>query len=431
MQENAGQITGKRAVLFTNDMWSSALSEIRLKAPLQACGFAVEQGNDYDRLLVKDLSTVDFVVIQRDFPLYLDNFFHVLEQVREHNLPLVYEIDDNLFDLPADHPDQQRGCYSSRFAPMLAAISAANVVTTSTEPLAEFLRAFHSNVQVLPNCLIDEFWRMYPAQRKEEREEVVVGYIGGTTHAADLKMIAGALSSIGRQYGGKIKFKFFGARPPGEILGHPKVEWQPVIAAYREYAAAFQNQDMDILVAPLVDNSFSRAKSHVKFLEYSTLGAPGIYSNVTPYNGIVAHGENGFLASTTDEWIEYLQKLISSPDLRYRAGQNAQDTVRRGWLLSDRAGIWLETYNTALAGMTTPAYPANRNEALRKILSTQINQINRLLEREKHLAEMERLLNEKERALHEMLNSTSWKITDPLRRLTDGMRKIKNNLIRR
>jgi hypothetical protein len=209
------------------------------------------------------------------------------------------------------------------------------------------------------------------------------------------------------------------------------VEWQPVIAAYREYAAAFQNQDMDILVAPLVDNSFSRAKSHVKFLEYSTLGAPGIYSNVTPYNGIVAHGENGFLASTTDEWIEYLQKLISSPDLRYRAGQNAQDTVRRGWLLSDRAGIWLETYNTALAGMTTPAYPANRNEALRKILSTQINQINRLLEREKHLAEMERLLNEKERALHEMLNSTSWKITDPLRRLTDGMRKIKNNLIRR
>lgn len=434
MQENANNFPGKNVICFTNDSWSSALSEIRLKAPLQACGFNVVQGNDFDKLLVDDLSKADFIVIQRDFPIYLDIFFHILKQIKKYNLPLIYEIDDHLFDLPQDHPDQQMGCYSSRFTPMLLAICTADMVTASTEPLAKFLRAFNSNVKVLQNCLIDKYWRLSPIKKnKNAQEDVVIGYIGGTTHAADLKMIAGALQSIGQQHGRRIKFKFWGAKPPEEILSHPKVDWQPVVASYQEYALAFQSQDIDILIAPLIDNSFSQSKSHLKFLEYSTLGIPGIYSDVTPYRNIVKHGENGFLASSDEEWVECLQNLISSPDLRYRISQNAQDTVKRDWLLSERANRWSNSYNNVRAGplksqVDLDAPSITQNDILHKILSLQADQIGKLVEKERILVERERLLAEKEWLLHEIINSSSWRITDPFRRFADEIRKIKQKI---
>lgn len=435
MQENTNDIPGKNVVCFTNDSWSSALSEIRLKAPLQECGFNVVQGNDFGKLLIDDLSKADFIVIQRDFPIYLDIFFHILKQVKKYNLPLIYEIDDHLFDLPQDHPDQQIGCYSSRFTPMLWAICTADMVTASTEPLAKFLRAFNSNVQVLQNCLIDKYWRLSPIKRnKNAQEDVVIGYVGGTTHAADLKMIVEALQSIGQQYGNRVKFKFWGAKPPEEILSHPRVDWQPVVASYQEYALAFQSQDIDILVAPLINNSFSQSKSNLKFLEYSTLGVPGIYSDVTPYRNIVKHGENGFLASSVEEWVECLQNLISSPDLRYRMSQNAQDTVKRDWLMSERAYRWSESYNNVRAGPLKSRVDSDdssltQDGILHKILSLQADQIGKLVEKERILAERERLPAEKDRLLQEIYNSSSWRITGPFRWFADKIRKIKQKTI--
>ena len=440
MRENVDDFSGKNVVCFINDLWSSALSEVRLKAPLQECGFNVIQGNDFGKLLIDDLSKADFIVIQRDFPIYLDIFFHILKQIKKYNLPLIYEIDDHLFDLPQDHPDQQLGCYSSRFTPMLLAICNADMVTASTEPLANFLRAFNSNVHVLQNYLIDKYWRLSTAKKERNTQEIVVGYIGGTTHAADLEMIVKAFQSIGQQYGDRVKFKFWGARPPDETLSHPKVDWQPVVASYQEYALTFQSQDIDILVAPLIDNPFSQSKSHLKFLEYSTLGIPGIYSDVTPYRNIVKHGENGFLASSVEEWVDCLQKLISSPDLRYRMSQNALDTVKRNWLLSENAYRWSQLYNNVQSRTLKSQVPLDgvsltRDDVLYKIFSLQSDQIGKLVKKERLLEEKEQLLETKERLLqekdwmfHEIINSSSWKMTSPFRWLAHEVRKLKQKI---
>ena len=423
-------LSGKTAVCFTNDLWSSALTELRLKAPLEQSGFHVVQGNDFDKLLVEDLSKADFVVIQRDFPLYIDNFFHVLKQVKLNKLPLVYDIDDNLFELPADHKDQDH--YSGRYVPMLWAIWNADMVTVSTEALAGFLMPFNNKIHVLKNYLVDKYWHFSPVKRdKDERDGVVIGYIGGTTHAADLKMIAEALRLIGQEYGSMVRFKFWGALPPQEILNHPYVDWQPVVSDYQEYATAFQTQDIDILIAPLIDSPFSQSKSHVKFLEYSTLGVPGVYSNVTPYQHVVTHGENGFLAASQDEWIQCLRSLISSPSLRSRLAQNAQEAVKRDWLLSKNAHKWSELYCDLSAdgaeGYNDSSKPSEAMDAaLRNILSVQAIQIEKLLVQKRGLAEMEQLvqslsaqLAEKDSQLSAIYNSSAWRMIQPLRRMLE------------
>jgi glycosyltransferase involved in cell wall biosynthesis len=428
---------GKTVVCFTNDLWSSPLTELRVKAPLEECGFHVVQGNAFDKLMVNDLSKADFVVIQRDFPLYIDKFFYVLNQVRINKIPLVYDIDDNLFELPANHKDHDH--YSGRYAPVLWAIWNADMVTTSTEPLAEFLLPFNKNIHVLKNCLVDKYWQFSPVKSgHSENDAVVIGYVGGTTHEVDLNMIVSALKFIGQQHGSKVQFKFWGAHPPQEMLNHPYVKWQPVVVDYQEYAVAFQSQDIDILIAPLADSPFARSKSHIKFLEYSTLGVPGVYSNVTPYQQVVTHGENGFLATSSEEWIGCLQNLISSPNLRSHLAYHAQQTVKRDWLLSKNADHWLSLYNELYVVGSKNYGDTNKSlaaidSALCNILSIQSTQIEKLLNNKKSLMEMEQLVQslsaqltekgyqlvDKDAQLSAIYHSFAWRMIQPLRRLLE------------
>ena len=454
----------KKVVCFSNDIWSSALCEVRLKAPLEAAGFQVIEGNDYQKPLIENLAGVDYVVIQRDFPQYIDLFFHILEETKKYKIPLIYEIDDLLFNLPENHPLEQTGCYSSRLMPMLTAICKADLITASTEPLANFLRSFNSNVQVLSNYLIDNYWNFFPIKEiKKQEDHVVIGYIGGHTHAPDITMIMTALMEIGQQFGQKVSFKFWGLEPPEVLSSHFKVEWQPPVASYQEYAATFGSQDIDIFIAPLEDNLFTQSKSNLKFLEYSTLGVPGVYSKVKPFEEVIKHGENGFLASSDQEWIECLRTLISYPDVRNQIAQKAQQTVRKDFLLSDHAGKWSKTYNKIRIKSSKSKFLNNdilmaQDGLLQKIYSSQIAQSDRLqtqieekeilqielekqemlqieLEKQEMLQiELEKQeilqieLEKKEQILQSVLNSKSWTLTKPLRFIARKIQKTKKEL---
>src|SRR5690606_14753256 len=98
--------------------------------------------------------------------------------------------------------------------------------------------------------------------------------------------------------------------------------------------------EFDFVIAPLADNLFNRCKSGLKFLEYSAIGAPGVYSKLPPYEDIVIDGVTGFLAGTETEWIEKLTRLIEEPELRQNMAVAAQQTVQERWLLSQNITSW-------------------------------------------------------------------------------------------
>jgi hypothetical protein len=173
----------------------------------------------------------------------------------------------------------------------------------------------------------------------------VIGYMGGQTHAADLLMVTSVLRRILDEFSGQVTLRFWGASPPAELGDHPTVEWLPLeISDYPEFARYFSTQACDIAIAPLVDNPFNQAKSAIKFLEYSALGMPGVYSRLDPYQGLVAHGENGLLAYNEQEWFDALRRLIVDPALRTRIAHSAQQTIRASWLLSQHAHEWPQAY---------------------------------------------------------------------------------------
>jgi GT2 family glycosyltransferase len=95
-------------------------------------------------------------------------------------------------------------------------------------------------------------------------------------------------------------------------------------------------------------------------LENSALGLPGVYSKVSPFEGIVKHGENGLLATSLHDWKENLSLLIEDPGLRREIATRAQQTLQEGWLLSQNGANLQAYYQNILTGKqsaSVPAYP--------------------------------------------------------------------------
>jgi glycosyltransferase involved in cell wall biosynthesis len=84
---------------------------------------------------------------------------------------------------------------------------------------------------------------------------------------------------------------------------------------------------VDIGIMPLPENRWTKGKCGLKALQYMALGVPVVCSPVGVNSEIIQDEKNGFLASTEEEWLERLTRLLHSADLRSRVGLAGRATV--------------------------------------------------------------------------------------------------------
>jgi len=245
---------------------------------------------------------------------------------------LVYEIDDDVFSV--DTVNWMAHRVYSKPLPQDAVIHAAEVadlVTVTTEPLAEVMRQFNQNVAVLPNHVPAGILEI----ERPCRKKLVVGWAGGASHASDIAMIAPQV-------------RRFLDRHPAELhlIGTDYTEtfrrparftrWDPDLMAY------YANIDFDIGLCPLTGTKFDASKSHIKALECAALGIPVIASDVEAYRDFVIDGVTGFLVKREHEWFNRLRDLANDAHLREDMGRKAREhaanwTIDRGWTLWQHA----------------------------------------------------------------------------------------------
>ena len=341
-------------VVYASNGWNTSLGVLRIVGPFETSGINLIKGNMGDVAYPELVSQADIVLFQRDYPRYTIVYERILQLARAQGKPVVFDQDDLLLNLPEDHPDRLVYYYTDAVLPMLKAIAEVDLVTASTLPLCECLRQFTPNVRLLPNYLDDRLWRFIPPRSpKSDRSALVITYMGSESHTPDLQIITPVLLNLLRRYGNRVRLDILGVPLTPELVSHPNVVFAPLKSViYEEFTNYSLSQEYDIAIAPLGDNLFNRCKSGIKFLEYSALGIPGVYSRIDPYFGLVENGVNGYLASTLDEWEEYLIQLIENPDLRFEMAQKAQETVKRDWLLSQHAHQWSDVYSNLLLTTT-------------------------------------------------------------------------------
>ncbi|MEM8531566.1 MAG: glycosyltransferase [Chloroflexota bacterium] len=158
---------------------------------------------------------------------------------------------------------------------------------------------------------------------------IVIGYFSGyaQVHNEDLASIGPALCTILDTYPHTI-LRIYGDVTLMGPLSHPSY------ATRVEQCGAVDWQDLpkhiaqvDINIAPLIDNPYRRSKSAIKYLEAAIVKVPTIASRLDPYHHTISHGATGMLAMTIDEWTENLTYLINNAEARQLLGMAAYENA--------------------------------------------------------------------------------------------------------
>lgn len=249
----------------------------------------------------------------------------VMQGLREcYGKPVVVEMDDNVLSVPTYNAAATSYGPNTEIRKMaVAQIREADALIVSTPYLKEIYSEFNDNIYVMPNSIDFETWGK--AQMGKNKGKITIGWMGGGTHNDDLALVLPAIKTLTEKYP-NVEFYFLhGASPEVRKLKGVRInnKWER-IDKYHKYIA---KAGFDIGLAPLVDNAFNRAKSNLRWLEYSALGIPCVASNVGHFAETIRNGVDGLLCDTPEDFAKNLEALIVDKSKRRALGQAAKARV--------------------------------------------------------------------------------------------------------
>ena len=229
-------------VVFAADLWVHVCPVVRIAGPAQLGNITVLHGNYWESGEIKinadKVSEADVILIQRNFPQYTEAYEAIVAAANRLKIPVVYELDDLLTELPVYHPDYLH--FRKTRAACLNAAVQADAVIVSTPTLQRYLQQFNPNVYIFPNYFQDQ---LLPAKIESDplpEDKVVIGFMGGHSHIPDIEMVGSLLVTLVKRYEGKLTLRFWGVPPPSFAQDLPGIEIiNPYLVDYAEFMAYF------------------------------------------------------------------------------------------------------------------------------------------------------------------------------------------------
>jgi hypothetical protein len=297
------------------------------------------------------ISWADVVVFNRHYDVEDDVLRSMIEYAKNQGKRIVYETDDLLEAPECSHPMYRSIRRHISQIRMLA--GEADVCTTTGSDLKEKLLHYNHNVVTLPYCIDRKRWK----RRRGQNDKVRVGWQGRGSHPEDLLLLLDVIRDLQREM--DFEFIVFGLSPmkwdmytatlrerhekvssedPESAGWYSKimlldeklkgVKWhhEPFVP-FDDYNRRLSKINLDVGLCPLVDMSFSRSKSVLKFYEYAMVGTATLASDVPPYRGKVSY----IAKNTYSKWKTQLSLLVGDEDLRRSVAEE-----QRKWVLTHR-----------------------------------------------------------------------------------------------
>jgi glycosyltransferase involved in cell wall biosynthesis len=309
-----------------------------------------------------------------------------IKYLQSIGIVVIMDIDD--YWLPTkEHPIQQIILQNKIHEKIIANIKVSDYITTTTEIFANEIRKYNKNVIVLPNA-IDP----YEGQFNEPTlpsEKIRVGWLGGSSHLHDLKLLDGMVSKLS-PIQDKLQYYVCGFDTRGSVteinqqtgqktqrpITPSETVWvkyeeiftnkyKIITPNYKEYLDTFvegyyPNVDkenyvrvwtrpvnsyaknyskFDISLAPIQNHIFNRMKSQLKVIEAGFYKKALIASNVGPYTIDLKHAldkgqftdGNALLVNENNnhsDWAKYVKKLVDNPNFITDIGERLYETVK-------------------------------------------------------------------------------------------------------
>jgi len=297
---------------------------------------------------LRDISRFDVVFIYREvFPIGPALVERLLTM--GDRPPVVFDFDDAIF-LPSVS-EANRVIGALKLPQKVATIiGRSRHVIAGNEYLADYARRFNPAVSVIPTSVDTDVYM--PAPPRAERETPVVGWIGSPTTAPYIRNLAPVLQRVNERHPFTLRISGL-----GEPLVIPGIDVDNVPWSLVDEVALFNG--CDVGVYPLADDEWSKGKCGFKAIEFMACGVPVVAAAVGVNREIIEDGANGFLASTDDEWVDKLGRLLADAGLRRRFGETGRRTIETRYSLHEHAPILAAT----LRGVVERERRENRKSA--------------------------------------------------------------------
>jgi glycosyltransferase involved in cell wall biosynthesis len=295
---------------------------------------------------------------------YWGCYIEFINKYRNQGSLIVYDIDDLVFDvnmLPYIDgynylKEEEKKGYINGMNAYREFIMNSDMCTTTTEFLANKIRALGKDCYIVPNSLEPAIVNNFSIRKIRDRiGKFTIGYYSGTkTHQKDFAVVAPALVKFMNDYR-DIHF-----RAVGEIDLSPWPElckWQlwgengemPRITnvSLMPHETMIKDQlTCDVIIAPLeYDNPFCEAKSELKFFEASLVGVPFIGVKNLTFREATLDGKYGHLANNETEWRDAFEDVYLNYSNALLRARRASNYVRQKYSMDAVTEKAVDSYN--------------------------------------------------------------------------------------
>ena len=302
-----------------------------LQVDITSAGVDIERLRDYDTIFVQRI---------HDWEGY-----YLLARLKEMGKKVVYDLDDDIFNIPAENPASR---LIGRDAQMAAAscMKLADVVTVTTDVLQGVVRNATEGAEavIIPNGVdMDDGWVATPFTGCQDKWKRIF-WQGGESHAEDWKECADAVDAIMGERK-DVRVTILGFLPPAVRILMKKSCWKERVeflefSDIETYLKIAKHVRAEVGIAPLQDTLFNRAKSPIKFIEYAAMGIPTVASNVLPYSDVIDDGNDGYLVKDSEGWFNALTLCLDDKRKRLGVIEAARRKVRAEYEIKGMAGLW-------------------------------------------------------------------------------------------
>jgi len=263
-------------------------------------------------------SEYDAVLVHREAALIGPAWSERLARARQPRL--VYDFDDAVW-VPYVSPTNRYLSYLKFPGKTRALCRMSSLVLVGNAYLAEWARQHNSSVHVVPSTVTLREYRVKPQALRAG--DPVIGWTGSHSSIQYLRSLGPALARLRQRHAFRLV-----------VVGVPTEPVSGIEVEYRPWNAATEAQDLwefDVGIMPVPDEPWTRGKCGMKAIQYMAVGIPAVVSPVGANRTIVRHGIDGYHASSDDEWVLTLERLLVSRELRLELGAAGRASVEANY----------------------------------------------------------------------------------------------------
>ena len=324
--------------LYVTDRWDGPYRYRCQQAceQLRAYGAVADVAHLESAELLDSLESYGVIVLFR-LP-YGERVNAVVRTARRNGTPLLFDIDDMLFDprLSDLMPFRRRysaeewaTTYGQQIANLRRTFDACDAFIGSTPELAEHARRLGKRAHVHPNVAPSAYLKAgkWAARLSRAlRVQPTIGYFSGSdTHDEDFASIAPAIETVLAE-DRTVRLLIVGHLELGGR--YPEIEQRVVRLPYMHWRDfAFAYAACHVTLAPLASmNEFTSSKSALKFFEAGSFSTPLVATPVREMASAIEPGRTGWLARTRQDWTDAVQSSLD-PRVSTRVGTAARRAV--------------------------------------------------------------------------------------------------------